>query len=118
MKQICIINNHSPLNSAHGREALDMAMIFAAFEQEVSYILQGPAVLSVVKGQQPEQLGHKDYLSTIKALELYEVDNLIVCGHSLAAYGLTEADIISNAHVYNKAQINTLLTQQQHVLTF
>lgn len=118
MKKVAIINSSSPLNTANGREALDMAMIYAAFDQDVSYILKDEAVLSLKLGQHPEAIGHKDYFSTIKALELYDVENLIACKASLAKFNLTADAILPNAKIYSTQAIQQLIAQQDHVVTF
>ncbi|WP_199611604.1 sulfurtransferase complex subunit TusC [Flocculibacter collagenilyticus] len=118
MKKVCILCHQSPLNSPSGREALDMALIFAAVEQEVTLIMLGSAVLSMKINQQPESIGHKDYLSTFKALALYDVENIIVCKQSLSLFNLTETNLLPNAKVLDNEAIQKLLSEQHHTFSF
>ena len=53
MKDIMIISSHSPFDNMHTRDALDMALIFAAIDQNVSWLFQGSAVLALKSAQAP-----------------------------------------------------------------
>ncbi len=106
-----------PFDDQHIRESLDTTLIFAAIEQNISWLLSGEAVLALKKNQQPEQLGIKNYFKTIKTLELYDVENIYVCEKSLMDFNLTQESLIIDVKVANFEQQRELISQQHQVVT-
>ena len=117
MKNILVISQHGPFDDQHMRESLDTTLIFAAIEQNISWLLSGDAVLALKKYQQPEVLGIKNYFKTIKTLELYDVENIYVCEKSLMDFNLTKDNLIIDVKVANFEQQRLLISQQHQVVT-
>tara|TARA_B100002049_G_C15820746_1_gene266857 strand:- start:116 stop:472 length:357 start_codon:yes stop_codon:yes gene_type:complete len=117
MKNILVISQHGPFDDQHIRESLDTTLIFAAIEQNISWLLSGEAVLALKKNQQPELLGIKNYFKTIKTLELYDVENIYVCEKSLMDFNLSEDSLIIDVKVANFEQQRDLISQQHQVVT-
>lgn len=119
MKKLCIIFRHAPHGTPNGREALDLAMLSASFDQQVSLIFTHDGVLNLVANQNPELIGAKDYISTFKALPLYDIDNIYVCQDSLIKFGLKNDSLaIKNAQAVNSDFIKTHLIASDEVLVF
>ncbi|AXV65113.1 sulfurtransferase complex subunit TusC [Pseudoalteromonas lipolytica] len=117
MKNILVISQHGPFDDQHMRESLDTTLIFAAIEQNISWLLSGDAVLALKKHQKPEVLGIKNYFKTIKTLELYDVENIYVCEKSLMDFNLTKDNLIIDVKVANFEQQRLLISQQHQVVT-
>tara|TARA_B100000929_G_scaffold288163_1_gene276118 strand:- start:1222 stop:1593 length:372 start_codon:yes stop_codon:yes gene_type:complete len=117
MKNVLVISQHSPFDDQHIRDSLDTTLIFAAIEQNISWLLSGEAVLALKKNQQPEQLGIKNYFKTIKTLELYDVENIYVCEKSLIDFNLTKDKLIIDVKVASFEQQRHLISQQDQVVT-
>ncbi|WP_404340251.1 sulfurtransferase complex subunit TusC [Pseudoalteromonas mariniglutinosa] len=117
MKNILVLSRHSPFDEQHIREALDMTLIFAAIEQNISWLFSDAAVLALKAHQQPHIIGLKNYFKTIKTLELYDVDNIYVCEKSLLDYDLVPSDLLITVNVLNFQQQRQLIMQQQQVVT-
>lgn len=117
MINVLVISQSSPFHDQNLRDALDMTLIFAAVEQNISWLFSGPAVLSLKKGQQPNLIGLKDFYKNIKTLEIYDIENIYVCEKSLLDYGLNKNDLLVNAKALNFNQQQTLIKQQHHVVT-
>ncbi|MDP2635757.1 MAG: sulfurtransferase complex subunit TusC [Pseudoalteromonas sp.] len=116
MINVLVLSQHSPFDDMHIRDALDMTLIFAAIEQNISWLFTGPAVLALKENQNPESLGLKNYFKSIKTLEIYDVENIYVCEKSLLDYNLSKNDLIINAKPLNfKAQSQLISAQQQVV---
>ena len=49
MKNVLVISQHAPFDDQHIRESLDMALIFAAIDQNISWLLSADAVLALKK---------------------------------------------------------------------
>ncbi|MFY8283697.1 sulfurtransferase complex subunit TusC [Pseudoalteromonas sp. SSMSWG5] len=117
MKNVLVISQHSPFDDQHIRDSLDTTLIFAAIEQNISWLLSSEAVLALKKNQQPEQLGIKNYFKTIKTLELYDVENIYVCEKSLIDFNLTKDKLIIDVKVASFEQQRHLISQQDQVVT-
>jgi len=118
MKKIAIIFRRAPHGTPHGREALDLALLSASFEQQVSLIFADEGVLNLVAQQVPELVGAKDYIATFGALPLYDVDTILVCQDSLAQYGLTDKALTIAAVPVAAAVIAQHLADVDEVLVF
>ncbi|WP_372762000.1 sulfurtransferase complex subunit TusC [Pseudoalteromonas sp.] len=116
MINVLVMSQHSPFDDMYIRDALDMALIFAAVEQNISWLFSGPAVLTLKKQQQPNLVGIKDFYKNIKMLEIYDVENIYVCEKSLLDYGLSKHDLLIPAKALNFDQQQTLIAAQQQVV--
>ncbi len=117
MKKILICTDASPFDEMRVREALDMTLIFAAVEQDVSLLLHGPAVLALKDGQTPQNLGLKNYFKSLKTLDIYDVEQVYACEASFKRYGLTETDLLMKVEVINTEQQSALIASQDQVVT-
>lgn len=117
MKKIAIINRQAPFNTADARESMDMALIFAAYDQQVTVIFIDDGVYQLLDGQNAELVDGKDFLATMKTFELYDIEQIIVCRQSLQQRGLGETKLFLPAEQQSKSQIATLLSTFDHVIT-
>ncbi|MCG9966295.1 sulfurtransferase complex subunit TusC [Shewanella cutis] len=118
MKKICILFRSAPHGTTKGREALDLALLSASFEQEVSVVFIDEGVLHLLKDQQPELIGGKDYLATLKALPLYDIEAVFACKQSLGDYGLSHGLLSIPVTILNDEAISAHLKVVDEVLVF
>lgn len=118
MKKLAIIFRRAPHGSASGREGLDLALLSASFEQEVSLIFTDEGVLTLLKQQQPELIGCKDYIATLGALPLYDIDTVLVCKQSLKELGLGRTELVIPATICDNEQIRQALLDADEVMVF
>lgn len=117
MKNVTVISHQSPFNNTHIRDALDMTLIFAAIDQNISWLFQGPAVCALKAEQSPQKSGLKNFLKTIKTLEIYDVDNIYVCKNSLDDYDLLTDQLMLDVKILNPDEQQQLLSKQDLVVT-
>lgn len=115
-KQILIIHTQGAFNTLAGKEALDFSLIFAAYDQSVNVLFLGEGASQCLTSQQAELLNQKDYLSTFKLLEMYEIEGAYVCQDSLEQFGWSEAKIADHFDIIDNDKINQLKAQADHVL--
>jgi len=115
---IAIISSHSSFGSSHGREALDVALIFGSFEQKVSLFFQGEGVRQLILAQQADIIQAKDYLATFSALQYYDVENLYACKASLKERALTTKFHVDNVQLLSTAEFSLKLRQHSIILRF
>jgi tRNA 2-thiouridine synthesizing protein C len=116
MINVLVISQSSPFDDLNIRDALDMTLIFAAVDQNISWLFSGAAVLALKKHQQPNNIGLKDFFKNIKTLEIYDVENIYVCEKSLLDYGLNKNDLLIDAKALNFSQQQILIKRQRHVV--
>jgi len=88
------VNRKAPYGTVYALESLEVVLIGAAFEQDVSLAFIGDGVYEIAKGQSTEGIGMKNFSPTYKALGDYEVTKLYVEKESLEARGLTLDDLM------------------------
>jgi len=115
---LAIINSKAPFSSTHGKDALDIALIFGSFEQKVSLFFQGDGVYQLIAQQDGSLLSVKDYLKTFSAFEFYDIEDIYVCQQSLANRQLGENFHISDVQVLPSIEFGAALNRHQHVLRF
>lgn len=115
-KKIAIVNTQSSFNTPVARESVDLALIFGAFDHQVSVFFIENAVYQLIKGQNPESLDGKDFLATMKAFELYDIEQVLCCSDSLSERAIDPAGLINDVELAGSGQIAELLHQFDHVL--
>ncbi|HED33933.1 MAG TPA: sulfurtransferase complex subunit TusC [Gammaproteobacteria bacterium] len=93
-KKFMFVNRKAPYGTVYALESLEVVLIGAAFEQDVSLAFIGDGVYEIAKGQSTDGIGMKNFSPTYKALGDYEVTKLYVEKESLDARGLTLDDLM------------------------
>lgn len=88
-KKFLYINRKAPYGSVYALESLEVVLIGAAFEQDVSLAFIDDGVFQLMDGQDTAGIGMKNFSKTYKALGDYEVRKFYVEKESLAERGLT-----------------------------
>jgi len=96
-RKILFINRRGPYGSVYAQEALEVALIGAAFEQEISLALIDDGVFLLRKGQDTRNLGMKQFSAAYRALGDFDVHRVYVERESLAARGMEEEDLVTIA---------------------
>lgn len=118
MKKFMFVNRKAPYGTIYALESLEVVLITATFDQDVSLVFMDDGVYELVKGQQTQGIGLKNFSPSYRALEGYDVEKLYVCADSLAARGLTAQDLLVPVEVLDGAALTTLMEQQDVVLSF
>ncbi len=93
-KTFLYLNRKAPYGTIYALESLEVVLIGAAFEQDVSLAFLDDGVFQIVEGQDASALGMKNFSKTYRALGDFEVRKLYVERESLAERGLSEADLM------------------------
>ncbi len=93
-KRFLYVNRKAPYGTIYALESLEVVLIGAAFEQDVSLAFLDDGVFQLVKGQQTDELGVKNFSPTYKALGDYDVNKIYVEKESLEARGLSLDDLL------------------------
>ncbi len=118
VKKFMYVNRKAPHGTVYALESLEVVLIGAAFEQDVSLVFMDDGVFEIVKGQDTTGIETKNFSNTYKALEMYDVEKLYVAKESLEQRGLTEDDLIVDVEVKTAAEIAALMEEQDVLLSF
>ncbi len=92
-KKFMYINRKAPYGTIYAWESLEVVLIGAAFDQEVSLAFVDDGVYQLMKGQDTTEVGIKNFSPTYAALGDYDVNKIYVEKESLEARGLTLEDL-------------------------
>jgi tRNA 2-thiouridine synthesizing protein C len=117
-KKFMFVNRKAPHGTVYALESLEVVLISAAFDQDVSLVFVDDGVYQLKKGQQTKGIETKNFSPTYRALEGYDVEKLYVERESLEERGLTEDDLIVDVSVLGAGALGALMDEQDVVLSF
>ncbi|MDT8387175.1 MAG: sulfurtransferase complex subunit TusC [Thiogranum sp.] len=118
VRKFMYVNRRAPYGTIYALESLEVVLIAAAFEQDVTLVFMDDGVFQIKKGQSTEAIGVKNFSPTYRALEGYDVEKLYVERESLESRGLTTDDLVVPVQVLDKDQLAALMEEQEVILSF
>ena len=94
IKKFMYLNRRAPYGTIYAWESLEVVLIGAAFDQDVSLAFLDDGVYQLVKGQDTAEVEMKNFSPTYQALGDYDVTKLYVEKESLEERGLTLEDLM------------------------
>ncbi|MEW7987580.1 MAG: sulfurtransferase complex subunit TusC [Candidatus Thiodiazotropha sp.] len=94
IKKFMYLNRRAPYGTIYAWESLEVVLIGAAFDQDVSLAFLDDGVYQLVKGQDTAGVDMKNFSPTYQALGDYDVTKLYVEEESLEERGLTLDDLM------------------------
>ncbi len=94
IKKFMYLNRRAPYGTIYAWESLEVVLIGAAFDQDVSLAFLDDGVYQLVKGQDTAGVDMKNFSPTYQALGDYDVTKLYVEKESLEERGLTLEDLM------------------------
>jgi tRNA 2-thiouridine synthesizing protein C len=131
-KNFLFVNRKAPYGTVYALESLEVVLISAAFEQNVSLAFLDDGVYQITKGQNSKGIGMKNFSPTYRALGDYDINKLYVEAESLAERGLTVDDLMaltyedadddytekSSIIVVNRSEMAAMMAEQDVILSF
>jgi tRNA 2-thiouridine synthesizing protein C len=118
IKKFLFVNRKAPYGTIYALEALEVVMISAAFDQDVSLAFLDDGIFQIIKGQETTFIGMKNFSQTYRALEDFGVTKLYVERESMEARGISESDFIVPAEVISVREMAELMASQDIILSF
>ena len=118
IKKFLYVNRRPPYGTIYAWESLEVVLIGAAFDQDVSLLFVDDGVFDLKKGQDTAGIEMKNFSPTYRALEGYDVEKLYVERESMEARGLTEDDLVVDVTVLGREDLGALMDEQDVVLSF
>ncbi|HEX6828220.1 MAG TPA: sulfurtransferase complex subunit TusC [Burkholderiales bacterium] len=118
VKKFMFVNRKAPYGTIYALEALEVVLISAAFDQDVSLAFMDDGVYQLMKGQHTKALDVKNFSPTYRALEGYDIEKLFVERESLEARGLSQENLLVPVEVLSREELGELMEDQDVVITF
>ncbi|MDD5179861.1 MAG: sulfurtransferase complex subunit TusC [Gallionellaceae bacterium] len=118
VKKFMFVNRKAPYGTIYALEALELVLITAAFDQDVSLAFLDDGVYQLKKGQQTRGIETRNFSPAYRALEDHDIKKLYVEKEALEARGLTEEDLLVGVTVLGSREMGVLMDQQDVVLSF
>ena len=76
IKKFMYVNRKAPYGTVYALEGLEVVLITAAFDQDVSMVFIDDGVFQIKKDQETSGINMKNFSPTYRALEGYEVEKV------------------------------------------
>lgn len=117
VKKFMYVNRKAPYGTIYALEVLETILISAAFDQDVHVAFLDDGVYQIKKGTDTKETGMKNFSSTYRALEGYDIEKLYVEQESLDERGLSEADLIVPVEVISRADMAKLMAEMDVIIS-
>jgi tRNA 2-thiouridine synthesizing protein C len=131
-KKFMYLNRKSSYGTVYAIESLEVVLIAAAFEQDVSLAFIDDGVFQIINDQNTDGIGMKNFSKTFHALGDYDINKIYVSKESLEDRGLNEEDIMPlvyededndweekpSVKVLSNAELSKIMSEQDVCLSF
>ena len=132
VKKFCYINRKAPYGTIYALESLEVVLIAAAFDQDISLVFADDGVYQLTQGQDTEGIGMKNFSKTYSALGDYDIKKVYVEKESLEERGLSVDDLQAlkyededddwaekdSLFVIGRHELSNIIDEQDVVLSF
>jgi len=118
VKKFMFLNRKAPYGTVYALEGLEVVLITAAFDQDVSMVFADDGVFQIKKEQETTGINMKNFSPTFRALEGYDVEKVYAEKESLEARGLSEDDLVIPVEVLSSSELADLMDTQDVVISF
>jgi len=118
VKRFLFVNRKAPYGTIYALEALEVVLISAAFDQDVSLAFLDDGVYQVQAGIDSAGIGMKNFSPTYRALDDYDITKLYVERESLVERGLSTESFVVPVTVVGREELAAIMAAQDVILSF
>ena len=132
VKKFMYVNRKAPYGTIYALESLEVVLIAAAFDQQVSLVFMDDGVYQLMKSQDTDDIEMKNFSPTYSALGDYDIKTVYVDTESLTERGLSAAnlqDLVyededddweekSAMHFVDRKKLAKIMAEQDVILSF
>jgi tRNA 2-thiouridine synthesizing protein C len=90
----------------------------AAFDQRVVLLFEGDGVYALMKQQRPEMIGLKDVSPVLKALSVYDINDILVEKESMDARAMVAEQLVIPVKIISRNEIKHQIATADQVFSF
>lgn len=131
-KKFMFLNRKAPYGTIYALESLEVVLISAAYDQDVSLAFVDDGVYQLKKDQATDGVGMKNFSPAYNALGDFDITKLYVEKESLEERGLSEDDLMEVVYededddyeekpairIVSRAEMASIMSVQDVVLSF
>ena len=132
VKKFMYMNRKAPYGTIYALESLQVVLIAAAFDQDVSLVFVDDGVYQLTNNQSTDGIGMKNFSPTYSALGDYDINKIYIEKESLEERGLTLEDLQAltyededddwaekdSIHLVSREELAEVIDQQDVVFSF
>ena len=132
IKKFLYVNRKAPHGTIFALESLEVVLIGAAFDQDVSLAFIDDGVYQLLQNQDTSGIGVKNFSATYKALGDYDVNKIYVEQESLELRGLSKENLLpltwededddweekDSIHVVSSEELTDIIESQDIIFNF
>lgn len=132
VKKFMYMNRKAPYGTIYALESLEVVLIAAAFDQDVSLVFADDGVYQLTNNQSTDEIGMKNFSPTYSALGDYDINKIYIEKESLEERGLTLEDLQAltyededddwaekdSIHLVSREELAEVIDQQDVVFSF
>ena len=132
VKKFLYVNRKAPHGSIYALESLEVVLIGAAFDQDVSLAFIDDGVYQLLQNQDTSGIGVKNFSPTYKALGDYDINKIYVEKESLELRGLSKDSLMpltwededddwaekDSIHVVSSEELSDIIEHQDIIFNF
>jgi tRNA 2-thiouridine synthesizing protein C len=132
VKKFMYMNRKAPYGTIYALESLEVVLIAAAFDQDVSLVFADDGVYQLTNNQSTDGIGMKNFSPTYSALGDYDINKIYIEKESLEERGLTLEDLQAltyededddwaekdSIHLVSREELAEVIDQQDVVFSF
>jgi tRNA 2-thiouridine synthesizing protein C len=116
-KNILFVTQQAPCGSVFSQEKLQMAMVFGAFELNVSMLFMKDGVFALLKNQDSRAIGMQNFSRQYHSLaQYYDIREIYVDRFSMEQRALTPDDLLISVRLINRDEMKALLQNQDAII--
>ena len=129
IKKIMFTVRRAPHGTIYVYEGLEVKLIMAAYDADISVIFMDDGVFALKDGQNTAELGSKGFAATYGVMVDYEISKIFVDRKSMEERGMTESDLLVIGEdedteepikptVIDADAISDMMAEQHNILSF
>ncbi|QAX81801.1 Intracellular sulfur oxidation protein DsrF [Candidatus Pseudomonas adelgestsugas] len=114
MQSLLVISRQAPWSGLGALDALDIVLAGGVFDLPIGLLFMDDGVFQLAPDQNAAAVQQRDLCANLQVLNLFGIDDIFVCSHSLAERQLvspTSVQVLSNNAIYQLIdQYNQIIT--------
>lgn len=117
-KRIVIVCRRAPYGDSLSREALDIALASAVFDQQLAMAFIGDGVWQLLKQQDSGPIAAKNHGKLSTALPLYDINDIYIDSESMRQRNIATEDLCVAAKPSDRESLTALMERADIILNF
>ncbi|MBQ0759910.1 sulfurtransferase complex subunit TusC [Zhongshania sp.] len=109
---------HQAYGHSLAREALDMALATAAFDQKISLVFLQDGIYQLLSSKDASSIETKPHCGVISALPLYDIENIFYLATDRDDRCINEESLLAHATAISPSDLQALMASADRIQSF